>query len=110
MSGLIGGLFRLPLAEIIGLWGRPQGYLLMIFFITIGLVPGPLPDRIQSVYHQCFRVGHYNTEEQRNHARIRPVAVHYYHLDQWHYVEAFDIIGVLVLDGGLGLLLLASNI
>ncbi|KAI1865274.1 hypothetical protein JX265_008321 [Neoarthrinium moseri] len=38
MSSIIGGLFKLPLAKIIDLWGRPQGYLLMVIFMTIGLV------------------------------------------------------------------------
>jgi MFS family permease len=37
-SSLIGGLFRLPLAKIIDLWGRPQGYLLMVLSMTLGLV------------------------------------------------------------------------
>ncbi|KAK8016511.1 hypothetical protein PG993_014700 [Apiospora rasikravindrae] len=38
MSSLIGGLFKLALAKIIDLWGRPQGYALMVLFMTIGLV------------------------------------------------------------------------
>lgn len=38
MSSLIGGLFKLALAKIIDLWGRPQGYALMVLFMTIGLI------------------------------------------------------------------------
>lgn len=38
MSSLFGGLFKLPLAKIIDLWGRPQGYLLMVICMTVGLV------------------------------------------------------------------------
>ncbi|KAK2802390.1 MFS siderochrome iron transporter 1 [Emmonsiellopsis sp. PD_5] len=38
MSNLIGGLFKLPLAKILDIWGRPQGYFLMVVFITIGLI------------------------------------------------------------------------
>jgi MFS family permease len=38
MSSLIGGLSKLPLAKILDIWGRPQGYALMVFCITIGLV------------------------------------------------------------------------
>ena len=38
MSSLIGGLFKLPLAKIIDLWGRPQGYFLMVVFMTVGLI------------------------------------------------------------------------
>lgn len=38
VSSLVGGLFRLPLAKIIDLWGRPQGYFLMVCFMTLGLI------------------------------------------------------------------------
>jgi hypothetical protein len=38
MSGLIGGIFKLPLAKILDIWGRPQGFALMAFFVTIGLI------------------------------------------------------------------------
>jgi MFS family permease len=38
MSSIIGGLFKLPLAKLIDIWGRPQGYALMVFFMTIGLI------------------------------------------------------------------------
>ncbi|KAK8064745.1 siderophore iron transporter [Apiospora phragmitis] len=38
MSSLIGGLFKLALAKVIDLWGRPQGYALMVLFMTIGLI------------------------------------------------------------------------
>ncbi|KAK0721309.1 major facilitator superfamily domain-containing protein [Apiosordaria backusii] len=35
---LISGLSKLPLAKILDIWGRPQGFLLMIICLTIGLV------------------------------------------------------------------------
>lgn len=38
MSSIIGGLVQLPLAKVLDIWGRPQGYALMIFLLTIGLV------------------------------------------------------------------------
>jgi hypothetical protein len=38
MSSLIGGLVQLPLVKILDIWGRPQGYAIMIFLLTIGLV------------------------------------------------------------------------
>jgi hypothetical protein len=38
MSSLIGGIFKLPLAKILDIWGRPQGFALMAFFVTIGLI------------------------------------------------------------------------
>ncbi|OQO05810.1 hypothetical protein B0A48_09905 [Cryoendolithus antarcticus] len=38
MSSIIGGLFKLPLAKIIDVWGRPQGFLTMTACLTLGLV------------------------------------------------------------------------
>jgi hypothetical protein len=38
MSSIIGGLVQLPLAKVLDIWGRPQGYALMVFFLTMGLV------------------------------------------------------------------------
>lgn len=38
MSSIIGGLTKLPLAKLIDIWGRPQGYLVMVASSTIGLV------------------------------------------------------------------------
>ncbi|KAG8412326.1 hypothetical protein J3458_014510 [Metarhizium acridum] len=37
-ANLIGGLFRLPLAKILDIWGRPQGFALVVLFLVIGLV------------------------------------------------------------------------
>ena len=38
MASLIGGIFKLPLAKIIDIWGRPQGYALMVFCMTVGMI------------------------------------------------------------------------
>lgn len=38
MASLIGGIFKLPLAKIIDVWGRPQGYALMVLSMTIGMI------------------------------------------------------------------------
>ncbi|KAF1814759.1 MFS general substrate transporter [Eremomyces bilateralis CBS 781.70] len=38
LSSIIGGLTKLPLAKIVDVWGRPQGFLLMIFILTVGIV------------------------------------------------------------------------
>lgn len=38
MSSLIGGLTKLPLAKLIDIWGRPQGYMCMVGCLTLGLV------------------------------------------------------------------------
>lgn len=38
MSSLIGGIFQLPLAKILNIWGRPQGFALMVFILSMGLI------------------------------------------------------------------------
>lgn len=38
MSSIIGGLFQLPLAKVLDIWGRPQGFAFMVLILTIGLV------------------------------------------------------------------------
>ncbi|KAI1110177.1 siderophore iron transporter mirB [Nemania sp. NC0429] len=37
-SSIIGGVSKLALAKILDVWGRPQGYLLTMCFMTLGLV------------------------------------------------------------------------
>lgn len=38
MASLIGGIFKLPLAKIIDVWGRPQGFILMVACMTLGMI------------------------------------------------------------------------
>lgn len=38
MSSIIGGLTKLPLAKVLDIWGRPHGFALMVFFLTLGLI------------------------------------------------------------------------
>ncbi|KAH0523530.1 hypothetical protein TsFJ059_008524 [Trichoderma semiorbis] len=38
MSSIIGGVFKLTLAKILDIFGRPQGYILSIAFTTLGLI------------------------------------------------------------------------
>lgn len=38
MSGIIGGVSKLPLAKILDVWGRPQGFLVVVLIMTVGLV------------------------------------------------------------------------
>jgi MFS family permease len=38
MSSIIGGLTTLPLSKILDIWGRPQGFLLMVIILTLGLI------------------------------------------------------------------------
>ena len=48
MSGIIGGVLKLPLAKILDIFGRPQGYLLMIVFMTVGLIMMAVCDGVQT--------------------------------------------------------------
>lgn len=38
MSGLIGGLVKLPYAKLMDVWGRPQAFALMVALLTVGLI------------------------------------------------------------------------
>ena len=38
MSSIIGGITKLPLAKILDIWGRPQGFAIMVLCLTIGLI------------------------------------------------------------------------
>ena len=37
MSNLIGGLSKLPLAKVLDIWGRPQGYAICLLLLTVGI-------------------------------------------------------------------------
>jgi hypothetical protein len=38
ISGMISGLIVLPYAKLISVWGRPQGFALMVCSMTLGLI------------------------------------------------------------------------
>jgi hypothetical protein len=38
MSSIIGAVSKLPIAKIIDIWGRAQGYMLMVFLATLGKI------------------------------------------------------------------------
>ncbi|KAI1760475.1 MFS general substrate transporter [Hypoxylon sp. FL1150] len=38
MSGIIGGVSKLTLAKILDIWGRPQGFLVVVLLMTLGLI------------------------------------------------------------------------
>ena len=42
MSSIIGGVARLPVAKIIDIWGRAEGYMLMVLCLIIGKPIEPL--------------------------------------------------------------------
>ncbi|KAI2783264.1 MFS general substrate transporter [Daldinia loculata] len=38
MSGIFGGVSKLTLAKVLDIWGRPQGFLVVVLLMTVGLV------------------------------------------------------------------------
>ncbi|KAF2273654.1 MFS general substrate transporter [Westerdykella ornata] len=38
MSSIIGGVLKLPLAKVLDIFGRPQGFMLMVAFMVLGLI------------------------------------------------------------------------
>jgi MFS family permease len=38
VSSIVGGLSKLPLAKILDIFGRPQGFALMVACLTLGLI------------------------------------------------------------------------
>lgn len=38
MSSIVGGVLKLPLAKLLDIWGRPQGFMLMVGIMVLGLV------------------------------------------------------------------------
>lgn len=46
VSTIVSGVIQLPLAKLMEIWGRPQGFILMLVVLTIGAFkpqskPGP---------------------------------------------------------------------
>lgn len=48
MSGIIGGVLKLPLAKVLDIFGRPQGYALMVAFMVVGLIMMAACDGVQT--------------------------------------------------------------
>lgn len=48
MSNLIGGLIKLPLAKVLDIWGRPQGFALMAVAMTVGLIMMAACENVQT--------------------------------------------------------------
>ncbi|THX49571.1 MFS general substrate transporter [Aureobasidium pullulans] len=51
MAKIIGGVLRLPLAKLLDIWGRGEGFLLMVLLSTLGLI----------IYASCSNVASYTT-------------------------------------------------
>ena len=64
MSSVIGGLTKLPLAKLIDVWGRPQGYMVMVACSTLGLVLMAVCNGVE-VYAAAqvfYWIGHFGTQ------------------------------------------------
>jgi hypothetical protein len=64
MAAIIGGLTKLPLAKLIDIWGRPQGYLAMLGCLTLGLVLMAASNSVElyAAAQIFYWVGHNGTE------------------------------------------------
>jgi MFS family permease len=64
MSSIIGGLTKLPLAKLIDIWGRPQGYMVMVGSLTLGLVLMAASNSVElySAAQIFYWIGHNGTE------------------------------------------------
>lgn len=38
MAGIIGGIWRVPLAKVMDIWGRSEAYALMVGAMTLGMI------------------------------------------------------------------------
>ncbi|KAF4537706.1 putative abc multidrug transporter protein [Lasiodiplodia theobromae] len=48
VSSIVGGVIRLPIAKVIDIWGRVEGFLLMVLIMTIGLIMMAVCDNVQT--------------------------------------------------------------
>lgn len=64
MAAIIGGLTKLPLAKLIDIWGRPQGYLAMLGCLTLGLILMAASNSVElyAAAQIFYWVGHNGTE------------------------------------------------
>ena len=60
VSSILGGTFMFTLAKIIDIWGRVEGFLAMLFVITVGLVMKCVARNVQTyaAAHTFYWVGH----------------------------------------------------
>ena len=48
IANLISGLARLPLSKILDVWGRAEGFSIMVFLLTIGLIMMAACDSVET--------------------------------------------------------------
>lgn len=55
VSQILSGVLKLPIAQLINIWGRPQGLIIMTSLITIGLILMAVCNNVQTyAAAQCF--------------------------------------------------------
>lgn len=47
LAQIIGGLSKLPLAKVLDVWGRPQGFIIMVVLLTIGIIMMAATDSVE---------------------------------------------------------------
>lgn len=61
VSQILGGVLKLPIAQLINIWGRPQGLVIMTALCTIGLILMAVCNNVQTyAAAQCFYWVGYN--------------------------------------------------
>lgn len=55
VSQILSGVLKLPIAQLVNIWGRPQGLIIMTSLITVGLVLMAVCNNVQTyAAAQCF--------------------------------------------------------
>ena len=61
VSQILGGVLKLPIAQLINIWGRPQGLIIMTSLCTIGLILMAVCDNVETyAAAQCLYWVGYN--------------------------------------------------
>lgn len=47
-SSLIGGLIKLPLAKVLDIWGRAEGFAIMVVCLTVGIIMMAVCNNVQT--------------------------------------------------------------
>ena len=105
ISYLIAGLFKLPYAKIMDIWGRPQGFAAMVLCMTVGLVMMAGCNNVQTycAAQVFYQVGYYgidfsmtifvaDTSSLRNRSFMLAYASSPYLITTWVYGPAVDSI------------------
>ncbi|KAI8715687.1 Siderophore iron transporter mirB [Fusarium sp. LHS14.1] len=115
-SPIIGGVFKLTPANLIDVFGRPQGYLLSLIFSTMGLVTTAGCNGFKTVF--CIITpavtlplfGLFIYRAQCMGLMPKCESNRKWWESIYHYAREFDAVGLLLITAGITLFLLPFNI